>query len=60
MGYLVKTLLGTVLVQTMKVEKALTVSLETKKMIDDLRPDAKRKMYTQQRDGKLQRLMMHV
>ena len=54
MGYLVKAMLSTVHFQSMKVEKAFTVAQETKKMIDDLEPDEKSKVYTQQRDGKLQ------
>ena len=49
-----KTLLSTVHLQSMKVEKAFAVSLETKKMIDELGPDEKSKVYTQQRDSKLQ------
>ena len=46
--------------QKLKVKESLELSLKSKKMIDELKPDEKNEIYEHHTEGKIRHLMMYL
>ena len=57
--YLASNLLSKAYCHKLKIKEALDLNLKSKKMIDELKPDEKKEMYTHHKVGKIRQLMMY-
>ena len=57
--YLASNHLSSAYCQKFKFKEALDLSLKSKKMIDELKPDEKKEIYQHHKNGKIRHLMMY-
>ena len=58
--YLASNLLSRAYFLQLKIKESLDLSLKTKKMIDELKPDEKKEIYEHHIEGKIRHLMMYL
>ena len=58
--YLASNLLSKAYFKKLKVKESLDLSLKTKKMIDELKPDEKKEIHGHHKHGKIRHLMMYL
>ena len=58
--YLASNLLGIAYFCKWKCKESLDLSLKSKKMIDELKPDEKKEIYQHHKKGKIRHLMMYL
>ena len=58
--YLASNLLSMAYLFKLKVDESLDLSLKSKKMIDELKPDEKKEIYELHKNGKIRHLMMYL
>ena len=58
--YLASSFLSESYFQKFKFKESLDLSLKTKKMIDELKPDEKKEIYKHHKCGKIRHLMMYL
>ena len=58
--YLARNLLSNAYSLKSKFKESLDLSLKTKKMIDELKPDEKKEIYELHKQGKIRHLMMYL
>ena len=58
--YLASNHLSLAYFQKLRIKESLDLSLKTKKMIDELKPDEKKEIYEHHEIGKIRHLMMYL
>ena len=58
--YLASNFLSVAYFRKLKIKEALDLSLNSKKMIDELKPDEQNEIYQHHEDGKIRQLMTYL